>query len=137
MNDQLCGLLTERKTSSTCRLVLHRNGNRLTKNEVSKRFKYYVRQAGINDKLHFHAFKNLGMSLRGQGKLGEAALSFVAAVRADAADPRALKHLEELVAEHEELYEQVPDLDFQIQNCRKAVEFVKRSGSDQTLPGRN
>ena len=47
------------------------------------------------DPQRYNAHKNLGLSLEGLGRYAEAAQAFVEAVRAEASDPRALKHLEE------------------------------------------
>ena len=60
-----------------------------------------------------NAHKNLGLSLQGQGRFREAASAFVAATRADSGDPRASRHLKDLV-------ERQPDL---------AAEFGWKSGS--------
>jgi tetratricopeptide (TPR) repeat protein len=45
-----------------------------------------------------NAHKNLGLSLQGQGRFREAGSAFVAAMRANPGDPRAFRHLKELVA---------------------------------------
>jgi tetratricopeptide (TPR) repeat protein len=85
----------------------------------------YLREAITIDSSRANAHKNLGLSLEGQGRFVEAAQSFIGAVRADASDPRALKHLEELAGQHKELYDAVPDLSYQIQCCRQAVEQAR------------
>lgn len=59
MNEQLWQLLALRKERASCELVFHTNGHRWTKDEVSKRFKKYVRQAlGLTTKLHFHSLRH-------------------------------------------------------------------------------
>jgi tetratricopeptide (TPR) repeat protein len=83
-----------------------------------------LREAIRLDPSRANAFKNLGLSLEGQGRFGDAARSFISAVRADASDPRALKHLEELAGQHKEAYADIPDLDYQVFKCREAVEYV-------------
>ena len=88
----------------------------------------YLREAIAMDPSRANAFKNLGLSLEGQGRFGEAALSFIAAVRADASDPRALGHLEELAERHNEVLDVNPGLAYQIARCREAVEYVARMG---------
>ncbi len=75
---------------------------------------------GIDPERH-NAHKNLGLACQGQGRFAEAARCFIAAVQAEAADPRALRHLEELVAAHPEVAAEVPDLDRQVELCRTAV----------------
>lgn len=73
-----------------------------------------------------NAFKNLGLSLEGQNKLAEAARSYIAAVRANASDDRALMHIEDLAERHKELFTEISDLEDQISKCRGAVESAKR-----------
>jgi hypothetical protein len=46
----------------------------------------------------------------------------VRAVQLNAADPRALAHLEELVANHDEVKAEIPDILVQVEKCRVAVE---------------
>ena len=85
----------------------------------------HLREAIRLDPSRPNAFKNLGLSLEGQGRSVEAAGSYIAAVRADASDARALRHLKELVERHRELYEEIPDLEYQISKCQEAVGFVQ------------
>lgn len=84
----------------------------------------YLREAISIDPSRANAFKNLGLSLDGQSRFVEAAESFIAAVRADASDPRALMHLEDLSEHHNELYAEMPDLSYKIHKCREAVTYV-------------
>ena len=71
-----------------------------------------------------NAHKNLGLALAGQGRYREAAESFIAATQADASDPRSLRHLEALLAEH-------PELEFEFAGardaCREAVAVAKQA----------
>lgn len=71
-----------------------------------------------------NAHKNLGLALAGQGRYREAAESFIAATQAEAADPRSLRHLEALLAEHPEL-----EFDFAgaLDACRKAVAVAREA----------
>ena len=70
-----------------------------------------------------NGFKNLGIALRGQQRLAEAAACFVRATRADASDIRSVKLLEELLEQHPELsFEFGP----QFECCRKAVEVARQ-----------
>lgn len=73
-----------------------------------------------------NAYKNLGISLEGQGHYKEAAKSYIKAVQANAGDPRALLHLEELVEKHKELLIDIPDLQSQIDKCKEAVDLARR-----------
>ena len=86
----------------------------------------YLRKAILIDAHRANAFKNLGLSFEGQGRLADAARSYVASIRADAGDPRALRHLEELVERHAEVLAAVPDLESQIGKCREAVVIAAR-----------
>jgi tetratricopeptide (TPR) repeat protein len=81
----------------------------------------YLREAITIDRSRANAFKNLGLSLEGQGRYSEAARSYIAAVQANATDPRALWHLEELAGRQPELFTELSDLCNQITLCRHAV----------------
>lgn len=78
----------------------------------------YCRKATQIEPNRANAFKNLGISLEGLGDYTEAARCFLWATRVDAADPRSLKHLETLVANHPELQFEFGE---KIEFCRKAV----------------
>jgi site-specific recombinase XerD len=58
MTEQLFLLLRERNERAATALVFHEKGRRLTKDEVSKAFKKYVRKACLSDKLHFHSLRH-------------------------------------------------------------------------------
>ena len=58
MNDQLHALLCEMKDRRSSELVLHSQGKYLSPENVSKRFKGYIRRASLNDKLHFHSLRH-------------------------------------------------------------------------------
>ena len=60
-----------------------------------------------------------------RNNLGPAGGGTHVAVRAEARDPRALKHLEDLVAAHPEIVEEIPDLLEQVEACRTAVTAVR------------
>ncbi|HEU4345307.1 MAG TPA: tetratricopeptide repeat protein, partial [Candidatus Binatia bacterium] len=78
--------------------------------------RYCRRAIEINSELHY-AYKNLGISLRGQGNLIGAAWAWVDATKANPVDPKAFMFLQELVKEH-------PDL---LARCDWVVEeFAKR-----------
>ena len=89
----------------------------------------YCRAATRIDPARCNAFKNLGLSLEGQGRCAEAAQCFVQAVRADAADGRALRHLETLLEVHRvEVSFVVPEIDELLAFCREAVLAARRVG---------
>jgi tetratricopeptide (TPR) repeat protein len=50
-----------------------------------------------------NAHKNLGLSLQSQGRHRDAARAFILSMRANPADPRAARHLEQLLATHPEI----------------------------------
>jgi tetratricopeptide (TPR) repeat protein len=85
----------------------------------------HLREAIRIDPSRANAFKNLGLSLQGQGRFGEAARVFIRAVRTDASDPRAFRHLEELAQRHKEIHAEIPDLEAEISRCRDAVAFAR------------
>jgi tetratricopeptide (TPR) repeat protein len=67
----------------------------------------FCRQAIEIEPRRANAHKNLGLSLQGQGRFREAGSAFVAAMRADPRDPRARRHLEELVATQPDLADEL------------------------------
>jgi Flp pilus assembly protein TadD len=67
--------------------------------------------------LMYNAHKNLGVSLQGQGRLVEAAHSFLEAARRSGSDPRALAHLEDLLAQHPYVGREHPELLEAAQEC--------------------
>ena len=69
-----------------------------------------------------NAYKNLGLSLQGQARYREAAESYILAIRAYPADPRALNHLEALVQQHPQVRSQVPEIPDLLDKSRDAVE---------------
>ena len=83
----------------------------------------YCRRAMQSDPNRPNAYKNLGLSLAGQGQYREAAQCYVAATQINAADPRAFHLLMDLVKNHPEL-----EYDFETAAacCRKAVETAAR-----------
>jgi tetratricopeptide (TPR) repeat protein len=83
----------------------------------------YCRKAIETDPNRPNAYKNLGLSLSGQGQYRDAAQCFVAATQVNAADPRAFHLLMDLLKEHPEL-----EYDFATAAacCRKAVETAAR-----------
>ena len=69
---------------------------------------YCEKAISLNPDRH-NAFKNLGLSLQGQGRYSEAAENFMQAVRncSVAFDPRALNHLEDLLLNHPEVMSEI------------------------------
>jgi tetratricopeptide (TPR) repeat protein len=83
----------------------------------------YCRRAMQADPNRPNAYKNLGLSLAGQGQYREAAQCYIAATQVNAADPRAFHLLMDLLKTH-------PELEFDFETaadcCRKAVETAAR-----------
>jgi len=84
----------------------------------------YCRSAIKIDPDRQNAYKNLGISLVNQGRHAEAARNFIAALRANAADPHALKLLEQLFVDFPEIADEIPDIEALIQRCQEAVKAV-------------
>jgi tetratricopeptide (TPR) repeat protein len=68
-----------------------------------------------------NAHKNLGLALQGQGRLLQAARSFIRAVGLFPLDSRALRHLETLLGDHSELFDEAPDLRSELERCRRML----------------
>ena len=86
----------------------------------------YCRNALSVDPGRSNAHKNLGISREGQGDYVEAADAYMAAIRVDACDPRALQHLEELYHRCPESILQIPDFEAKLAKCREAVRARRR-----------
>jgi tetratricopeptide (TPR) repeat protein len=78
----------------------------------------YCRRAISIDPTRSNGYKNLGIALRGLGRLTDAAANFVRATKVNASDPRALKLLDEMLEEHPELQ---PEFALEMECCRAAV----------------
>src|SRR5207249_4331376 len=81
----------------------------------------YCRRAIEIDPNRPNAYKNLGIALTGQGQYHDAAKCFVTATQVNAADPRALRLLQDLINQHPELayeFEKAAEL------CQKATELA-------------
>jgi site-specific recombinase XerD len=63
LSEVAVSVLQRRSTYAVGTLVFSRKGEKLSKNYVSKIFKYYVRKAKLNDRLHFHSLRHSAGSL--------------------------------------------------------------------------
>ncbi|MGE3308385.1 MAG: tetratricopeptide repeat protein [Limisphaerales bacterium] len=81
----------------------------------------HCRQAIRIDPSRPNGFKNLGLSLQGQGRLTEAAESYIKATQANASDDRSLRHLEALLDAYPEFREEFAS---QLEACREAVGYA-------------
>jgi tetratricopeptide (TPR) repeat protein len=84
----------------------------------------YLRAAIQIDPDRYNAYKNLGISLQGQGDCVGAARAYVKATQADASDGRALRLLEILIQTHPEIADSILDIDEQLARCRQAVKLA-------------
>ncbi|MEW6516134.1 MAG: hypothetical protein AB1439_04430 [candidate division FCPU426 bacterium] len=85
-----------------------------------------TQQAITLDPSRPNAFKNLGVSLQGLGRYAEAARAFLKAIHVDVAYPRSLPLLEQLLAgQREKVLAEIPDIDEQVEACRRASQTVQ------------
>ena len=78
----------------------------------------------INPRMH-NAYKNLAIALEGQGNYLEAAEYYIQATQYNAADSRALHHLENLLKQQPQLLNENPELVDQLEECQKAVDIAR------------
>jgi tetratricopeptide (TPR) repeat protein len=90
----------------------------------------YLRHAIEIDPDRPNAYKNLGLAMEAMGRFAEAAGLFIAATQANAADPRSLAHLENMMASHPELEVDLPDLRYRLEACREAVKSSRAQQPD-------
>jgi tetratricopeptide (TPR) repeat protein len=92
-------------------------------NQVGKfvEAEWYCQAAISIDRSLYHAHKNLGVALAGQGERSRSVKSLVEAIRLNPSDPRALLHLEEIIRGHQELAEEIPNIEEVVMECRRAV----------------
>jgi len=86
----------------------------------------YCRQAIQIEPQRHNAYKNLGVAMEGQSDYFAAAKCFIQSVQTNAADPRALKHLEQLAEKHPTVTVDMVNFESQLEICRTAV--AKRLG---------
>jgi tetratricopeptide (TPR) repeat protein len=77
------------------------------------------------DPPRYNAHKNLGLACQGQGRYEEAALALIQAVQRNPGDPRALKHLDELVKSHPEIASTLPNIHEQVAGCSRVMGAVR------------
>lgn len=77
-----------------------------------------------------NAYKNLGLCMWGLKRPTEAALCFINATRVNAADARALRHLEKLYELRPEVADTIPNFDALLGACRAAVAETARHWPD-------
>jgi len=85
----------------------------------------YCRRALKIDPSRPNAYKNLGLSLQGQGQLVEAAKHFIEGTLTCPGDDRSLRHLLELVEAHPDIKAELPTIEWDIAQCQDAVNRAK------------
>lgn len=58
MNEQLVHLFQVMSMSTSSELVFHNKGKRLAVDDISRRFKPYIRKARLREELHFHSLRH-------------------------------------------------------------------------------
>jgi len=58
LNGDALNVLHRRYEKRDCEYVFSNNGNKLYAHWVTKKFRYYVRKSGLNQKLHFHSLRH-------------------------------------------------------------------------------
>ncbi|MGD0276539.1 MAG: tetratricopeptide repeat protein [Syntrophales bacterium] len=108
-----CGLSLQPQSADIQYFLNNNMGYSLVMLERYKEAQGYCEDAITINPMRHNAFKNLGLSLQGQGKYVEAANNFMQAVRICSIDldPRALNHLEDLLLHHPELMSELDGLD--------------------------
>jgi tetratricopeptide (TPR) repeat protein len=116
------------EVSDTCYWLNNNLGYSLLQLDRPREAIAYLEAAVTVDRGRPNAYKNLGLAHRLLGDFARAAECFVVATQVNAADPRSVRHLEELVEAHPGLLAEVPDLRERVAACRSAVE---RAASEQ------
>lgn len=87
---------------------------------------FYCRKAIEIEPSRQNAYKNLGVSLEGQGDYSGAAECYFRAIQVNASDARPITHLEALAEKHPEVTVDVRDFDHRFQACKNAIEHARR-----------
>ncbi len=80
----------------------------------------YCREAIRIDPTRYNAYINFGVALEGQAKYADAVRAFIKAIKTNSSDTDVLQHLEDLVADHEEISLEITDISEQMEDCREA-----------------
>jgi tetratricopeptide (TPR) repeat protein len=118
------GLALPRAPPDTCYLLHNNLGCCLNEAGRHADAEGHCRAAIAIDPERHNAHKNLGVALEGQGRLAEAADAFIRAVQRN---PRALPHLERLLASHPALAEADPSLVARVEVCRALANGARRT----------
>jgi Flp pilus assembly protein TadD len=95
----------------------------------------WCRRAASLDRTRANALKNLGLALLAQHRWVEAAESLLEATEADISDPRAFRHLEDLVRSRPSLLDEIEGLSSRLEEMRDAVAPSRRGKDGSTVDG--
>lgn len=105
---------------------IHNNlGYSLNKLERYSESERYCRIAIQIQPKRYNAYKNLAISLEGQGKYVDAVEYYIKSTKANSTDRRALLHLEDLLKRKSHLLKENPNLITELEECRKASKFAQ------------
>jgi tetratricopeptide (TPR) repeat protein len=115
------GLSLQPHEPFTCYFLNNNMGYSLIQLKQYEQAEAYCRAAIRLDPSRSNGHKNLGLALLGLDDVPGAVESWINATKADAADPRSLRHLEKILAARPELLIQKQELASQLDQCRQAV----------------
>jgi tetratricopeptide (TPR) repeat protein len=119
--------------NSTSWYFIHNNlGCCLNHCERYEEAEKYCREAIRIDPTRYNAYINFGVALEGQEKFADAVRAFIKAMKANSSDTDVLQHLEDLVADHEEISSEITDISEQMEDCREAARrHTRKSGESR------
>jgi tetratricopeptide (TPR) repeat protein len=92
----------------------------------------YCREAIRIDPTRCNAYINFGVALEGQARYADAVRAFIKAIKNNSTDTDVLQHLEELVADHDEISLEIIDISEQMEDCREAARRHSPKSRDTT-----
>jgi len=108
--------------NSTSWYFIHNNlGCCLNHCERYEEAERYCREAIRIDPTRYNAYINIGVALEGQERYAEAVRAFIRALKTNSSDTDVLQHLEDLVADHDEIASEITDISEQMEDCREAA----------------
>jgi tetratricopeptide (TPR) repeat protein len=108
--------------NSTSWYFIHNNlGCCLNHCERYEEAERYCREAIRIDPTRYNAYINFGVALEGQSKYADAVRAFIKAIKTNSSDTDVLQHLEDLVADHDEISSEITDITEQMEDCRQAA----------------
>jgi tetratricopeptide (TPR) repeat protein len=119
--------------NSTSWYFIHNNlGCCLNHCERYEEAEKYCKEAIRIDPTRYNAYINFGVALEGQEKFADAVRAFIKAMKTNSSDTDVLQHLEDLVADHEEISSEITDISEQMEDCREAARrHTRKSGESR------